>query len=196
MTGVRKPVENRSRRLRAMICALRFSTASLSPWKARHTPASFPHSHSPDEFESDLRSRLRREERGLARPSTAVGLQAHSSIRKCSMRCPVMWEADRQPPRAPPLTGGVRRAGPACGRNRRRSRASLHAPNRGCGQGDPHRRATESLARRQNAKQHNCFNLDGGACTGRKVHNNADTPDASESAGNPAGERVTNVVEG
>jgi hypothetical protein len=48
MTGVRKPVENHSRRLRAKISASWFSTVSLSPWKARHTPPTFPHSHSPE----------------------------------------------------------------------------------------------------------------------------------------------------
>ena len=50
MTGARKPVENHSRRLRAKISASWFSTVSLSPWKARHTPPTFPHSHSRRRF--------------------------------------------------------------------------------------------------------------------------------------------------
>ena len=50
MTGVRKPVENHSRSLPAMISASWFSTVSLSPWKARYTPPTFPHSHSPKPF--------------------------------------------------------------------------------------------------------------------------------------------------
>src|SRR4051794_20157931 len=33
-----------------MISALWFSTVSLSPWKARYTPPTFPHSHSPKPF--------------------------------------------------------------------------------------------------------------------------------------------------
>jgi hypothetical protein len=49
MTGVRKPVENHSRRSRAKISASWFSTVSLSPWETRQTAPSFPHSHSPDE---------------------------------------------------------------------------------------------------------------------------------------------------
>jgi hypothetical protein len=59
MTGVRKPVENHSRRLRVKVSALWFSTVSLSPWETRQTPPSFPHSHSPDEFglfRNDLRA--------------------------------------------------------------------------------------------------------------------------------------------
>ena len=50
MTGVRKPVENPSRRLGEMVSASWFSTVSLSPWKARQTAPSFPHSHSPETF--------------------------------------------------------------------------------------------------------------------------------------------------
>lgn len=49
MTGVRKPVENHSRRLRAQISASWFSTVSLSPWETRPTTPRFPHSHSPHE---------------------------------------------------------------------------------------------------------------------------------------------------
>jgi hypothetical protein len=59
MTGVRKPVENHSRRLRAKISASWFSTVSLSPWETRQTPPSFPHSHSPERVVGISQNNLR-----------------------------------------------------------------------------------------------------------------------------------------
>lgn len=59
MTGVRKPVENPSRRLGEMISASWFSTVSLSPWKAPQKARSFPHSHSPKRLVSITNTHLR-----------------------------------------------------------------------------------------------------------------------------------------
>src|SRR5437763_16553713 len=94
MTGVRKPVENHSRSLRAMISASSFATVSLSPWKARYTPPTFPHSHSPKPFlylfHTHLRAFGAQERSPRVAMTQPLKLQAHSSIRKCL--CPsFLW---------------------------------------------------------------------------------------------------------